>query len=330
MFAGLVVLALLPVGTLDNSEAGFADVTDNAGNSFVSGTLDPPTGLAAVASGSDIDLSWTVTPDLWATGYQIWRGTTPGCCYALHDTVPDQPSTSYTDIGANASGAVTYESVATAAINSTSIVVTKPTGTADGDLLVAFVSGEDDAGVLSPPGGWTQIFQIDNPGNFVSGAWFRMASGEPASFTFTSTVSHAMNAGVLRYSGADAANPIDVSAAVAAFGNPTAPSVTTTVADTVVLRVGTLENATVSDIDYPAGTTGRVEFDVASGQVTGVADTLQASAGATGTAAFTGTADDYVAATIAIAPGASTTYYYVARAYYLSWSSVDSNEASCC
>ena len=315
---------------LEKSGAGFADMTDSAGNSFASETLDPPTGLAAVASGGDIDLSWTTTPDLWANGYQIWRGTTLGCCYALHDTVPGQPSTSYTDVGANASGAVTFESVATAAANSNSIVVSRPTGTVDGDLLVGFVSGENDAGVLSAPGGWTQIFQIDNPGNFVSGAWYRIASSEPASLTFTSTVSHAMNAAVLRYSGADAANPIDVSAAIAAFGNPTAPSVTTTVANTVVLRVGTLEDSTVSDIGYPPATTGRVEFDVAGGQVTGVADSAQASAGATGTAAFTGSTDDYVAATIAIAPGASTTYYYVARAYYLTWSSADSNEASCC
>ena len=88
---------------LEKSGAGFADMTDSAGNSFASETLDPPTGLAAVASGGDIDLSWTTTPDLWANGYQIWRGTTLGCCYALHDTVPGQPSTSYTDVGANAS-----------------------------------------------------------------------------------------------------------------------------------------------------------------------------------------------------------------------------------
>ena len=200
----------------------------------------------------------------------------------------------------------------------------------DGDLLVATDAGEDDGATLTPPAGWTEIFHTVNAGNFVVAAWYRIASSEPATFTFTSSKSHAMNAGVLRYSNPHPTGPIDASASVASFGNPTSPSVTTTSANTVVLRLGSLGDGTVSDIDYPPALTGRFEVDVANGQVTSAADTVQAAAGSTGTAAFTGSSDDHVAATIAIAPPTATTYYYVMRAYYLNWDSVDSNDDSCC
>ena len=55
-----------------------------------------------------------------------------------------------------------YESSATN-VNSndsaTSLTITKPTGTADGDLLVASVSHNEDNGTISGPAGWTEINQ---------------------------------------------------------------------------------------------------------------------------------------------------------------------------
>jgi len=119
-----------------------------------------------------------------------------------------------------------------------------------------------------------------------------------------------MDGAVLRYSGADATSPIDVSGTNAASGNPLAPNVTTTAADTVVVRLAALENASVSQISPRAATTQRFEVDGSGDQVAAAADSVQAVAGATGPAAFTGSSDDYVAATIVIAPpaGGGTTY----------------------
>ena len=42
----------------------------------------------------------------------------------------------------------------------------------------------------------------------------------------------------------------------------------------------------VADIDYPAGTTGRFEVDGSGAQVVAAADSVQAVAGSSGTAAY--------------------------------------------
>lgn len=101
---GALGVATLAIGS---SSAAFNNATSSTGNSFAVETLEPPSSLDAVASGSDAELSWDVTPDVWADGYEIWRSTTPGCCYALYDTVAGQPTSSYTDVGAGG-GAYSY------------------------------------------------------------------------------------------------------------------------------------------------------------------------------------------------------------------------------
>jgi hypothetical protein len=90
----LVAFSVLSLALwIDNEEAG--------ANSFTIGTLDTPSGLSAVGLGVDIDLAWTATPDVWAAGYEIHRGTTMGGPYSLHDSVVGQSTTSYSDLGAN-------------------------------------------------------------------------------------------------------------------------------------------------------------------------------------------------------------------------------------
>ena len=89
------------------ASAAFVSVTGNAGSSLQAAVLDPPTSLDAIASGGDVQLDWTATPDTWAAGYEVWRSSTPGCCYVFHDTVVGQPTISYTDVGAGA-GAYSY------------------------------------------------------------------------------------------------------------------------------------------------------------------------------------------------------------------------------
>ena len=326
--AGTMMVYLLAT----NSSALFVDQTANSGDTVVADVLDPPTSLGAAANGNDIDLSWTATVDTYADGYNIYRSTSSGCCYSFIDSVVGQATTTYTDVGANPQTSPVFESMATAsATNADWIVIAKPGGTVDGDLLIAVIGGEDDSDEITPPAGWTEIFHmVDGNGTFMSGAWYRIASGEPASFTFNSDRGNDMNGGILRYSNAHPTTPINASAAVGGSGNPTAPSVITTVAATAVLRVATLEHRTVADIDYPPGTTGRFEVDIDPGQVTSAADSTQASAGPTGAASFTGSSNDYIAATIAIAGPCGASYYYVLESYANSWTSVFSNEASSC
>jgi predicted ribosomally synthesized peptide with SipW-like signal peptide len=87
----VVGLAAAPLVTL----ARLTD-SDSSTNSFTTDTLDPPTGLAATG-GASIGLSWTATPDTYATGYEIRRSTTSGSGYALINTVTPRTATSTSD-----------------------------------------------------------------------------------------------------------------------------------------------------------------------------------------------------------------------------------------
>ncbi|HEY4632524.1 MAG TPA: hypothetical protein VIH00_01300 [Candidatus Limnocylindrales bacterium] len=71
---------------------------------FTTDGLDPPTSLSATP-GATVALAWTVTPDAYATGYQVLRSTTSGSGYSQVGTATPQSATAYTDTPA---GAGTY------------------------------------------------------------------------------------------------------------------------------------------------------------------------------------------------------------------------------
>ena len=114
----LAVVLLLSVGQ-GPADAALTSTTANTANALTADTLQPPTGLTAAASGSDIQLDWTATPDTYAAGYNIYRSTTQGCCYTFLDSVVGQATVTYTDVGAGAPATVApaYESIATATRN---------------------------------------------------------------------------------------------------------------------------------------------------------------------------------------------------------------------
>lgn len=66
--------------------------------------LAPPSSLTATA-GASIALAWAVTPDVYASGYQVLRSTTSGSGYGQVGTATPQAATAYTDTPA---GAGTY------------------------------------------------------------------------------------------------------------------------------------------------------------------------------------------------------------------------------
>jgi hypothetical protein len=62
-------------------------------------TLDPPTSLNATATpGLVVDLTWTATVDLRATGYRVMRGTVSGGPYTQIATITSRTTTSYQDL----------------------------------------------------------------------------------------------------------------------------------------------------------------------------------------------------------------------------------------
>jgi cellulose synthase/poly-beta-1,6-N-acetylglucosamine synthase-like glycosyltransferase len=194
--------------------------------------------------------------------------------------------------------------------DSTWVTVTKPTGTVEDDLLIAIMSHDSGFGTLGAPSGWTPIFDtLVSSFGCTFRAWYLIAgASEPAFYTFTSTDSDQLIAGIMRFSGHDLNDPIDVSNTSTGTSNaPTAPSVTTTVDDALVLRVfGTDDDYIFVDGGYPSGHTGifvRGSGGFSDETSIGAAYMTQASQGSTGSAAFSMTwPEDWAAATIAIAP----------------------------
>ncbi|NND74271.1 MAG: hypothetical protein HKN44_04625 [Ilumatobacter sp.] len=204
-----------------------------------------------------------------------------------------------------------------------SLTLTVPAGAA-GDLLVAVVGVKVNPST-STPAGWTPIIAGFNGCVSASdpqigiraqlSSWWKISDGSETSVTvsFGAGVTRQAAGGVLRYSGADSANPID------AFGcdkgtstGPTAPTVTTTTADDRVLRLVASDADDAQSLFTTEPATKR--FELASTSVFGpgssytgdavvvaASDAGQAAAGASGTAAWAlPSADQWAAQTVAI------------------------------
>jgi len=211
-----------------------------------------------------------------------------------------------------------------------SLTISVPAGVANGDLLVAVV-GVSVNPSTSFPGGWTAV----DPGLAgFNGAtcptdgdptgipcqlsvYYKISDGTDTSVTVTfGTTRHSAGA-VLRYSGAHQTMPIGPVATDSGSNNdadpPVAPAITTTEANTLVLR------AAVADADPGAGgdtqtpllggpATQRFALQsntpqtIAATIMTAASDALQAAAGNSGTASFTGGAGNWATATVGIRP----------------------------
>lgn len=152
----------------------------------------------------------------------------------------------------------------------TSLVVTKPAGTANGDVLVAVVAFANGTFNLpiTPPAGWTSLgYQdgVDYTGR--TQMFYKAASGEGASysFSFDGGGQYAIAALIASYSGA-AASPIDAvgSQRNAISTNETAPSVTPGAAGAMLVCCYGAEgvNASGPTSTPPAGMTERSDVSV--------------------------------------------------------------------
>jgi hypothetical protein len=219
--------------------------------------------------------------------------------------------------GIQAQAAPTLQTTSTAQITSESqsIDMLAPAGTSVGDLLIAAIS-TDGPETLTTPSGWILIQQgyrsnSNNSNGATIAVFYRItdASDIPLStvYTFSWGSNEQAVGAILRYSGADASNPIDVSAINTTFGNgsATTPNVTTTVDDTTVLRILSVDTAV--NVTSPAGHTQIINSLSTSGDAStlDIAGTTQATAGQNGNDdAFThdGGLETYATVTLAIRP----------------------------
>lgn len=167
--------------------------------------------------------------------------------------------------------------------SSTTIVLNVPTGTSDGQQMLAVVGWAGGTGVaITPPSGWTLIRRVDSTTVVGEAVYRRTASSEPASYTWTLDTSTTNSGQMITYAGVDTASPIDAEngQSNASSVNVTAPSITTVTANTMLVFVGGLAGAVT--FTPPSGFTERT--DVNSGTI---ADKIQAATGATGTVTAT-------------------------------------------
>jgi hypothetical protein len=207
-------------------------------------------------------------------------------CHGAPATTPPPPppppppsgSGAITVVGSTSDGASTARS---------GITLTRPAGTAAGQVMVAAVSLNDDATVSAAPTGWTLVRE-DSVNPIRQVVYVRVIGGtEPSSYTWTLSGSRRVAGGITAYSGVDTTTPVDTSAASL---NPSgtsvaAPSITTTRDGAMVVElVAVNAEGTVTPPD------GMTEaWEAASPNATSTRDVLaesscagQALAGATG------------------------------------------------
>jgi hypothetical protein len=193
----------------------------------------------------------------------------------------------------------------TVSLTGASVVVTKPTGTAEGDLMVAFMGVDEDE--VTPPAGWTEIWS--DLGTRARGyAWYKVAgASEPSNYTFTIDTSQGHVASIITVQGQGDV-PIEASGStlVDANGvNHIAPTITTLTNKSLLLgnAVGGWGGFTYT---APGDMTELFDIDTGGageGQIMTVAHREFGTAGATGTRTFVCTGSIHsVAGLIAIPP----------------------------
>ena len=204
--------------------------------------------------------------------------------------------TSQVAVAAKGSAAVTFPTIRASSTSTAGKDVDKPTGTVDGDLLIAWLGYDSGSGggtgAFGPPAGWTTLHEVQNGSSVTMGVYWKIASGEGSSFTFTAEETNIHLHCVAITTGTfDATTPIDASSMAldAVAGTAiTAPSITTTVANTLLWFAGfVFGSGDGASMTPPTGFTERHETGLGSVTTLETAHKDQAASGSTGAIAGT-------------------------------------------
>ena len=279
--------------------ATFSEAMDPATITSATFTLTPAGGGTPVGATVSYDgASRTATLD-------------PNADLATSTSYTARVTTGVKDVAGNAMAAAKTWSFATAAaeppppgagikrettstvVNTTAtstVAVTKPAGTASGDVLVACLAlNGGSVSSTGVPAGWTRIAAvtaITNPHVF---GYYKVAGdAEPASYSWTLTGAVANGAGIARYSGVDTTAPLDAAATTVtapAATSASLPGVTTVTANAMLASCMALNSSsTTITVTPPAGMTKA--WDI-GGKRHALADGVQAAAGPSGAKTWT-------------------------------------------
>lgn len=217
-------------------------------------------------------------------------------------------------------GTVTYQNFGEGkqTSNGNNVTVLKPADTSQGNLLIAAVATDGStAANITAPAGWTLLNRGSDSGNNVTlGIWWKLAdASEPADYTFTWTGNEQAYGWIMRFTGHNPSAPINASQSyqgTAADSTPPCPSVSTNVANAMIVRIGGFDRSSIN-IDNPglAGHTA-ITMDQSAGNANacsgGAGYKQQPAIGASGIVNFTLTgAREFRTFTLAIAPSPTGT-----------------------
>ncbi|MBC8471557.1 MAG: DUF5050 domain-containing protein [Planctomycetes bacterium] len=129
----------------------------------------------------------------------------------------------------------------------TSITISTPSGTREGDLLIAAVATDGITSFsMAPPAGegWTKISLNNYNSGATLGIWWKLAdASESSSHEFTWSGTQQAYGWMMRFMGQDPIDPIEIWTGNGESSvNPTSPSVTTSVDDCIILRLGAFDD----------------------------------------------------------------------------------------
>lgn len=202
-----------------------------------------------------------------------------------------------------AGAAVNYDAGATHMLAlrpaNTVLTIPLPVGTVANDVMIASIGVTPSSVTVTPPAGWVLANRRDNNAGATNSllVYSRVAgAAEPAAYSWSVSGNFMASGGIQSFSGADTTTPIDVQASQTTNSslNHATPSVTTTVANTMLVTSHTFNSA--ATWTPPAGMTEGFDVTVpaanyATGQATEGNYVLQAAAGATGAKTATASAN---------------------------------------
>lgn len=182
-------------------------------------------------------------------------------------------------------------------ISTNNLTMNVPSGTLDGDLMIAFLTKSGGSDTYTQPSGWNEVIDVGLTGRSFMVAW-RKANNEPSTYTWTTVFTGQNKYGVIAtFRGADI--DYDSGAGAAFNSNTTAPSITVSQNRSWQLFIGRATDASIT-ISITGTTTITIDDDAT------VPSTLFAykrvSAGSTGTTSTTNGGSNVITATLAINP----------------------------
>lgn len=185
----------------------------------------------------------------------------------------------------------------------------RPTGTADGDFLVAVVQhGTASVSITGVPTGWALLQDDPNPSDFSIWTYYKTASGEPASWDWTASVENDWRVTVVAFQNVHATTPLNTSFAeqAAAVNTLAVGAITTTADGCTIMTVGSLDAGGAARTWTSNGSPTERLDALLNGFHTAIYTEEQVSQGAiTRSVTVTGTAQDIGGHIIAVAPAAA-------------------------